>query len=116
MLISVLLTKDSLRISSVRLFRESLTSHVGKAFNGFGKAFDRAVDVAVLDSVANTVVDVSFEHNLAAAMQRRFGGVDLHEDILAGNVLIDHAVNSLNLSDDFFEPAVKIFRIHALTH
>ena len=49
-------------------------------------------------------------------MKRTLGGIDLHEDVLAGNILINHAVDGLNLADDLFEAPVKIRRIHALLH
>ena len=68
------------------------------------------------DAVFNAVAEMTFQNNLAAAVQRRLRGVDLGEDILAGDVLIDHAVDGLNLTDDFLESAVKVVGIHARTH
>ena len=91
-------------------------AHIREALDGFGEIFDRFIRVAVLDAVADAVLDVALEHDLAAAVQRRFGRVELRKNVLAGDVLVDHAVDGLHLTDDFFEPAVQIFRVHALSH
>ena len=56
------------------------------------------------------------EHHLPAPVQRRFRGVDLGEHILAGHVLVHHAVDGLHLADYFLEPAMQVVGIHALPH
>ena len=33
-----------------------------------------------------------------------------------GNILVDHAINGLNLADNFFQSAMQIIRIHTLPH
>lgn len=76
--------------------------HVGETFDGFCKAGNRRIRIAMLDSFADAMPDVPFEYDLSAGMQRGFCGVDLGENVLAGLVFVDHAVNRLNLAQDFF--------------
>ena len=78
----------------------------------FGKALDRLIRVAVLDPVADAVADMPLQHDLAAAVECRFGNIDLRQHILSGDVLVHHAVDSL--PNDLFQTAMQIFRIHAL--
>ena len=87
-------------LSAVLLF------HVGEALNGLGEFFDGGIGVPVLDAVAHAVLDVSFQHHLAHSVQGRLAGVDLCEYVLTGNVLINHAIHSLYLTDDFFQTCV----------
>ena len=94
----------------------SCPAHVRKALDRLRKVLDRFVRVAVLDAVAHAVLDVSLKHDLAAAVQRGFGRIDLRKNILAGDVLVHHAVNGLHLTDDLFEPAVQIVGVHTLFH
>ena len=47
-------------------------------------------------------------------MERGFGGIDLCQYILAGDILVDHTVDSLYLSNDFFQTTMQIICIHAL--
>ena len=70
----------------------------------------------MLDAVPDTVLDVSLQHHLAAAVKGGFRRVDLGQHILAGDVLVDHPVNGLYLADDLFQPAVQVVRVHALLH
>ena len=52
----------------------------------------------------------------STAVQRGLCGVDLRQNVLAGHVLVHHAVDGLYLPDDLFQPPVQIFRIHTLLH
>lgn len=61
-------------------------------------------------------LDVSLQHDLAAAVERRPCRIDLRENVLAGNIFIHHPVYRLDLPDDFFEPAVQVLGIHTLFH
>ena len=70
----------------------------------------------MLDAVAHAVLDVPLENDLAAAVQRGFGRIDLRKNILAGDVLVHHAVDGLHLTDDLFEPTVQIVGVHTLSH
>ena len=54
------------------------------------------------------------QHHLTAAVEGRFGGVDLGENVLAGYVLGHHPVDGLHLSDDLFQPAVQVIGVHTL--
>lgn len=56
------------------------------------------------------------ENDLAAAVQRGFGCIDLRKNILARDVLVHHAVDGLHLTDDLFEPTVQIVSVHTLFH
>ena len=74
--------------------------HVCESFYSLRKTFYCLVGVAMFDAVEDAVPDMSFEDDLAAAVQGGLGGVDLREDVLAGNVFIYHAVDRLDLADD----------------
>jgi hypothetical protein len=92
------------------------SDHICKPFYCFGKAGNGLVGVTVLDTVPDTVVDMSFQNNLPHFMQSGLSGIDLRQNILTGNVFIHHTVNGLNLTDDLFQSSVEIFRIHTLSH
>ena len=70
----------------------------------------------MLQPVFYTVTDVTFQYDLAAFMQSRFSSVDLGQDVLAGNILLDHFIDGVDLSGYFGQPPVKILKIHALSH
>ena len=78
------------------------SGHIRETFYCFCEIFNGLVRIAMLNAITDTVFDMSLQNHLAAAMQRRLRGIDLGQDILAGNILIDHAVNGLHLTDDFF--------------
>ena len=92
------------------------SAHVGKPLHGLGEFLNGLVGVAVLDAVPHAVLDVTFQHDLPTLVQGGFGSVDLGENILAGDVLVHHAVNGLYLTDDLFQTAVQVVGIHALLH
>lgn len=75
--------------------------HICEPLHGFGKIRNGLIRVAMLDTVAHTMLDMSFQDHLSGLMQSRFGGIDLCKNIFAGNILIDHAVNRLYLTNDF---------------
>ena len=52
------------------------SAHVRKPFHRLGEAFDGLVRVAVLDAVADAMLDVSLQHDLAAAVQGGFRRID----------------------------------------
>ena len=74
------------------------------------------IRIAMLNPIANTVLNVSFQDNLTGPMQGGFCCVDLGEDVFTGHILIDHPVDGLNLAYNFFQTAVQIIRVHALPH
>ena len=65
--------------------------------------------VSVLNPIPDTVPDMSLQHHFAAAVQGRARSVDLRENVLARNILVDHPVNGLNLTDDLFQAAMQVF-------
>ena len=77
-------------------------AHVRETLYRFGEVFNGFVCIAVFDAVPDTVLDVSLQNNLSAAVQGGFCGIDLRQNIFAGDILVDHAVNCLYLSDNFF--------------
>ena len=89
--------------------------HIGKTLDGLCEIPDLLL-VALRDRVADAVVDVPFQNDLPDFVERRFDGIDLRKDILAGDVLVDHPVDRLDLSADFCEPPMEVFRVHALFH
>lgn len=103
--------------SSGNLSRRPLFSgHAGEVLDRFCKLGDGGVGIAFGDAVAHAVLQVPFKDDLSCFMKGALGGIDLHEDVLAGDILVNHAVDGLNLADDLFEAPVKIRRIHALLH
>ena len=86
--------------------------HIGKPLDGFGEVLQGFL-VPLPDGIQDAVPDVSLQHHLAHFVQGAFGGVELGEDILAGNLLVDHPVDSLDLTQDLGQPAVEIIRVHA---
>ena len=62
------------------------------------------------------MADMPLQHDLAHLVQCGLGGIELGKHIFTGNVLVNHPVDRLHLSDDFLEAAMQIFRIHALFH
>ena len=99
--------EKSAKRSRFALKGNASATYIGKPLHRFCKALDGFVCISVFDAVAHTVLDMAFQHNLPALMQGRFRRVDLGKDILAGNVLIHHAVDGLHLPDDFPEPAIS---------
>lgn len=81
-----------------------------------GKIGYRLIRVAMLDPFPDTVIQVPFQNDLADLVQSAFCGVDLHQNIFARNVLVDHLIDRVDLAYDFIEPPVQIFGIHTLPH
>ena len=77
------------------------SGHIRKPLYCFCEIFNRLVRVAMLNSITDAVFDMSLQNHLTAAMQRGLGCINLGQDIFTGNILIDHAVNRLHLTDDF---------------
>ena len=65
---------------------------------------------------ADTVLNVPFQHHLAALMQSGLCGINLSQDIFTGNIFIYHTVDGLHLTNDLFQPTVQIVCIHTLFH
>ena len=90
--------------------------HIREPLHSLRKAFDRLVHVTVLKAVLHAMADVPLKDHLSCLVQCRLCRADLAKDILTGNVLIDHSVNRLYLSDNSAESAVQICRVHTLLH
>lgn len=90
--------------------------NVGKALDCLGEPCNSVFCIAMFDSVADAVTYMAFQNNLANPVQGRLGSVNLGENVLAGNILVNHAVYGLNLSYDFAETAVQVCLVHALLH
>lgn len=59
---------------------------------------------------------MAFEDHLTDPVQGSLGGIYLGKHVLAGHVVVHHAVNGLDLADDLSEAPVQIGRVHALSH
>ena len=92
------------------------SSHIGEALHRLGKALNGLVRVPVLDAVPHAVLDMPLQHHLAAPVEGGLGRVDLGQDVLTGDVLVDHPVDGLHLSDNLLQPAVQVVRVHTLSH
>ena len=75
----------------------------------FREALDGLISVPMLNAVPDAVLDVAFQNHLTGLVQGRLGGIDLGKNVFAGDILVDHAVNGLNLADNLFQSAVQIF-------
>ena len=93
-----------------------VSAHAGKVLDGLGKVGNGFVCVAVLNAVPHAVVQMPFQHDLAHFVQSAFHCVDLDEHVFAGHVLIHHFIDGVDLTGNFFQPAVKVFCIHTLFH
>jgi hypothetical protein len=65
---------------------------------GFGKIGYGLVGVAVFDAFFNAMAEVAFQNNLSGFMDGLFDGVYLNKNVLAGDILVNHLVYCLNLS------------------
>lgn len=83
-------------LSSCPLF----SGHAGEVLNRFCKLGDGCIGIALGDAVAHAVLQVPFKDDLSCLMKSALGGINLHEDVLAGDILVNHAVDGLNLADD----------------
>ena len=90
--------------------------HIRKTFYSFCKAGNCLFNIAVFDAVFYTMINVSFKNNLTDFVKGGFRRIDLREYVFAGNILINHTVDRLNLSDDLLQSSVKVIRIHTLSH
>ena len=83
--------------------------HIREPFHRLGEALDSLIRVPVLDAVPDAVLDVAFQNHLTGLVQGRLGGIDLGKDVFAGDILVDHAVDGLNLANNLFQSAMQIF-------
>ncbi len=67
------------------------------------EAGDGLICVYVFNAITDTVPDMSFQNHFSAAVQGGFGGIDLRQNIFTRNIFINHAVNSLYLSQNLFQ-------------
>lgn len=74
------------------------------------------VRIPVLNAVPDAVLDMTLQDHLAAPVEGGLGRVDLGQNILTGDVLVNHPINGLHLSDNFLQPAVQIVGVHTLSH
>ena len=96
--------------------RKAFSIHICKALDCLCEVLDCLLCIPMFDAVPDTVLYMTFENNLAAAMKGRLCSVDLGEQIFAGNVLVHHTVNCLYLSNNLFQSPVKILAVHAFFH
>ena len=68
-------------------------SDLGELFDDLCELFDGLVRISVFDTFPYAVVDVSFEDDLTDFVDSALDRIDLHHDLFAGYILIDHAVN-----------------------
>lgn len=66
--IGVYVVKESKNKSQPHGLTLSLLLHIGKPLYGLCKAFDGLVGITVLNAVADTMLDMSLEDDLAAAV------------------------------------------------
>ncbi len=68
------------------------SAHIRETLYCFGEVFNGFVRITVFDTVPDTVLDVSLQNNLSAAVQGGFCGIDLRQNIFAGDILVESAV------------------------
>ena len=76
--------------------------HVRKTLHGFCKICNRFIGIAMFNSISDTVLDMPLQNNLSYFVKCRFRCIYLCKDVFARNIFINHTVNRLYLSDDFF--------------
>ena len=77
------------------------SSHISKTFHRLGEFFNRLFRVSMLQSIPDTVLNMTFQNYFSTSVKGRFCGIDLGKDILARHILIHHAVNGLHLAYNF---------------
>ena len=92
------------------------SSDLRELFDDLREFGDGLLRVSVLDPVADAVLNMPFHDDLTDLVNGALDGVHLHDDVFAGDVLIDHAVDGRDLSRNLLEPPVEVLRIHALLH
>jgi hypothetical protein len=85
-------------------------------FYRFGKVGYGLIGVTVFDPFPDAMVQMTLQNNLSDLMQGAFYRVYLDKDVFAGDILINHFINRLNLTGDFVEPFMQIARVHTLAH
>ena len=80
--------------------------HICKSLNSLGE-IGYFLRIPTLNSVLDTVIYVTLKNNLSRLVQSGFCGVYLSQYILAGNVLIYHTINCVDLTDYFFQASVS---------
>lgn len=85
-------------------------------FNSFGKVSNCLIDITVLYAFFDTVIKVTLQNDLTDFVKSPLGSVNLHKNIFTRDVLIDHPINSIDLTHDFFQSFMKIVSIHTLAH
>ena len=78
----------------------------GRTYLAFARGFyiRDLLDYAGVDvnSISDTVLDMPLQNNLSYFVKCRFRCIYLCKDVFARNIFINHTVNRLYLSDDFF--------------
>ena len=95
---------------------QRLLVHIGEPLNCHCKISDGFIRIAMLNSIADTVLDMPFQNHLPRLMEGGFGCIDLRQNILSVYFFIVHAIDSLHVADDFFQAAVEVLGIHTLFH
>ncbi len=62
--------------------------------------------IPVFKPVKNTVMEMSLQYNLPDPVESRLGRIHLGQHVLTGNICINHTVNCLHLSDNFFQASM----------
>lgn len=94
----------------------SQTSDFGILFQYFLEIRQCLVDVAAFQAVLDAVVDVPHEDDLPDLVQCARDGVDLDQDVRAGDVLVYQLVQAGDLPGYLLQTPVEVVRIHALPH
>lgn len=82
-----------------------------------GEVLNRRVGVALLNTLAYAVAEMSFKDDKANTVQRAVGSTELGKDVLAGNILAYHLLNTVQLSDDSVDPDLERVCIsHTVPH
>lgn len=90
--------------------------HAAEIFDCLGKLCDRLIGVSAFDAVADAVAQVPFKNHLSDFVQGALRGADLKENILAGNIPLDHAVDAVALADHLMNTAMQSLQIHTVFH
>lgn len=75
-------------------------------FECLGEFSDSLIRISMLNAIAHTVVQMSFQNDLPYLVQGVFGRVYLNQYIFAGYVLVDHFIDRLDLPQNFLDSSV----------
>ena len=107
---------SALRPTHYALSTMHFSRQAREPLQGFGKVGDSFFRVAGFDAFPDAVRQVPLQDNQPNAVHCALDGVDLNENLLAGNVFVNHLLNRVELSDSLVDSYVQFVGIDTFMH